>query len=106
MAIGGKRALTKRAYDARLFSVDVSGKLHAGDTVTGFTSITAEVSTSGADNPSALTVSRDSTPISSSGKILNFRCSGGASETTYLVTLRYTTTTETQLESVILVKVV
>lgn len=97
--------LTKREYDNRLFSVDVSGKLREGDSVTSFVSIQQEVSKKNTDSPSSLTVAVASTPITDN-KTLNFTCSGGAAGTTYLLALRYVATSETQLESLVQVEVV
>ena len=96
--------LTKRAYDARVLSVDVKPKLRAGDSVTSFSSVSAEVikpRTAG-----ALTVSVNSQESAGGKEWLHFNCSGGDAGASYKIALRYVSTTESRLESVIQVDVV
>ena len=97
--------LTKRVYDERLFSVDVSGKLRSGDTVTAFDSVIASAFSGGGENPTDLSVAVASAPITED-KVLNFTCSDGQAGVTYTVALRYVSDSETQLESIVRVKVI
>lgn len=86
--------LTKRVFDNRALSVDVSKKLRSGDMVSSFESISAEVLSTrldSVDDAEALGVFIDSSSSITDGKILNFRCSGGSEKTSYVVSLRYTT---------------
>ena len=92
--------LTKRAYDTRLFDVNVSGnKLRAGEEITGWKStnpILQSVLTEPAEGSAGdLTVSPDATKTTEDGKKLFFTCAGGTAGATYLLVLRYTTTNET-----------
>lgn len=97
--------LTKRPYDQRLFSVDVSGKLRIGDEVTSFVSIASSGKED--DTTGVLTVSIGTPAIDGKDRtVINFNASGGDSEQSYLVSLRYTSTTEAALESVVQVDVV
>lgn len=102
--------LTKRVYDNRLFSVDVSKKLRAGDKVTDFTDVISQaLNTDSSPTNLAVSVpdgSDDQFEKITDGKIINFYCGGGQSGHKYEVSLRYVTTNETQLESVIRVEVV
>ena len=98
--------LTKRAYDSRLFSVDVTGKLRPGDTVRSFDSLSAQfLTTSDGEGDADLTVSVADTAVSDRDTVLNFTCDGGESGKSYLVVLRYSAQTESQLESVLRVNV-
>ena len=100
--------LTKREYDRRKLSVDVSGKLRSGATVDSFASVSAEEKPDtffGEGDVDDLTVTVHSDDITDD-KILNFLCSGGTAGATYTVSLRYASSDETHLESIIEVKVV
>ena len=97
--------LTKRQYDVRLFTVDVAGKLRSGDEVTSFSSVSSKIQGTGLTSPAALTVAVASTSITDDTK-LNFTCSGGTAGTHYSVSLRYVSTTETKLESIVSVDVI
>ena len=100
--------LTKRVYDTRVFSVDVSRKLRDGDAVTSFTDVLSQaVDTDLSPTNLTVTVPGDNEYEKiTDGKTLNFYCGGGQSGITYEVALRYVSTNETQLESVIRVRVV
>lgn len=102
------KSLTKRAYDNRLFSVDVSKKLRPGDMVTDFMEVVAQaVETDVAVTGLITTVpEEDQFEKISTGNILNFYCGAGQSGITYEVALRYASTNEDQLESVIRVRIV
>ena len=103
------RVFTKREYDSRIFSYDVSGKLRKGDTVSTFDSATA---TAKRGTPAALNVSPHSSEPITDDKILNFTCDGGEAKSSYTVSLRFTPTSadtdldETRLEVIVEVSVV
>ena len=96
--------LSKREYDARLFSVNVSGKLREGDNVTNFVSIVSKILSKTIDSPDDVTINIYSVPITNNNT-LNFTCSGGTTGTSYLLALRYASTTELQLESLVQIDV-
>lgn len=120
MARSSSRRLTKRAFDTRLFSVDVSAKLRTGDTVITFDDVVAMAQTETpegveADIPFSVQVPGDDVTLPdgvtrampvADGKILNFYCAGGAPGVTYDVMLQYTTSSEPRLESLIHVAVI
>lgn len=113
--MNNNRLVTKRAYDIRLFSVDVSGKLREGENVVSYATTNPVNSQIQGTHPSDtlnLTVRIPDPDIEgdfeqiTDNKILNFYCGGGESGITYEISLRYSSTNESQLESVIYVKVV
>ena len=96
--------LTKRVYDARVFSVDVKPKLREGDSVTSFTSVAvAAIKPPNAELP---VVGVDTFDSVGTAEWLRFNCSGGVAGASYRVALRYVSDTESQLESVVEVRVV
>ena len=103
--------LTKRVYDIRLFSVDVGPKLREGDVVTGFVDMDPlEAQVMDSEMTAELpTLAAAGTPVTANADglntVLNFTCAGGASGHVYEISIRYVSTSETQLESVIRVEV-
>ena len=97
--------LTKRQYDIRLFTVNVAGKLRSGDEVTVFSSVSATAQGSAASSPTGLSVAVASTSITDDTN-LHFTCSGGIAGVRYLIVLRYVSTSETKLESIVYVEVI
>ena len=93
--------LKKRAYDRRLFTVDVGGKIATGSEVSRVSSVTATGlgRVQGSDD---LTISG----ITHMGTEINFLCAGGTEDEVYRVDLRYETTSSEIVESVIAVGVV
>ena len=83
----------KRVYDERLFTLDVSKKLRAGDSVTTFSSVTSKKVIDD-DETENLVVNRDTTPIRDD-TVLAFTCEGGSAGASYIVALRYVSDTET-----------
>lgn len=103
----------KRLYERRVFSVNVDDKLIEGDTLTDFTAVVAstispDVVESG---ETALDVAVYSTPFvngelaGDDGHWLRFTCENGVEGEKYLVALRYSSDTETALETVVQVDV-
>ena len=113
MATAVLRTFEKRVFDDRVFSVNVAGNLISGDNITGFSSVavtTISPDVKDAANTS-LVVSAYATPYvngefgGDDGNWLRFGCLGGIAGEKYLVTLRYTSDTDTALESVVQVNV-
>ena len=102
--------LSKRQADERLFGVDVLGKVRKGDAVTSFTSVTGTTLAGNDLDADDIDLVVHSTPITEGedGRqtMLNFTCTGGRSNTSYLVALRYVSDTEALLESVIRIDVI
>ena len=101
---------TKRLYDDRIFGLNVRRKLRKGDTVTDFLSVLASpIGTyDEGDEPADLSVgvpSDDDVAVTNDTQV-NFECGEGEVGVTYLIACRYSSTTESQLESVMHVKVV
>ena len=103
--------LTKREADERVFGLDVAGKLRKGDAVTGFLSLTNRVAspspTAAQDN--LVVAIHPDTPVAENDSrrmaLLQFTCSGGTKGTLYLLALRYSSTTEDVLESILNIEV-
>ena len=100
------RTLTKRAYDARLFSVIVTGKLRDDeqDATVIFDSVVVAQTSPPAASADMVVAKAD--PDVTDDRTLNFTASGGTSGRFYAVALRYSTPKESQLESVVAIEVV
>ena len=97
---------TKREFDERLLTLDVSTKLREGDELMSFMAVSA--SGWGEADTGTLTVTIHPTdPIGGDDNTeLNFIAEGGVTGQDYLVALRYTSTMEQALESICRVSVV
>ena len=115
------KTFTKRVFEDRIFQVNVTGNMHDGDILKGFTNIGSSVflakdstTINSVDNtftvsrgivrPESMDVVTDS--LTENKKGIYFRCSGGQAGAIYDILLQYESMNKDEdLESVIRVKV-